>query len=183
MIRIGPPLEVSLDPVAVCDTVKPDNTPHDVILRSPHAGLHRIEITDGGDYTRIVWPVAMPVAMPAGLDTPRVKNHFRGAWTLYFYVPKGTRTVTGWASRIANWAPRIAGTLADADGTVHLDFATVEDGWFSVPVPVGQDGRCWSFRDSQGERLLATVPPLLAISPDRLLLPREVVERDRDGGR
>ncbi|MHC4198359.1 MAG: DUF4838 domain-containing protein, partial [Planctomycetota bacterium] len=78
------------DPVAKSDIVRPDGKQYDVILKTPREGLHRVEIRDGGDYTRIVWPEGMPVTLPSGAGTPGVKNHFRGRWSLYFYVPKGT---------------------------------------------------------------------------------------------
>ena len=98
---------------------------------------------------------------------------------MYFYVPKGTKHVAGWAQLIANWAPRISGTLKDADGNVHLDFAELDDGWFRVEVPQGQDGRVWKFENTQGVRQLVTVPPYFATTPQKLLLPREVVETDQ----
>jgi len=173
------PLEVTGDAVSVYTDYKPDNQPYSISLLTTHSGLHRIEFVDGGDYTRIVWPEGMPVTIESGVDTPRVKSHFRGAWTLYFYVPKNTRIVGGWASRIANWAPRVSGTLIDADGSVVWDFGKQGPGWFRVPVAAGQDGRLWKFLNTQGERLLMTVPPYLARSEKELLLPKEVVESDR----
>ncbi len=94
------------------------------------------------------------------------------------YVPRGTRVIGGWASRIANWAPRISGTLVAPDGRVALDFASIDEGWFKVPVPEGQDGKLWTFRNNQGQRLLMTVPPYLARNGQELLLPVEVVEAD-----
>jgi len=168
----------SSEAVDTSDVVRPDGKQYDVVLKTPQRGLHRVEIRDGGDYTRIVWPEGMPVVLPSGADTPGVTNHFRGGWTLYFYVPKGTKVVGGWASRIANWAPRISGTLRDAEGNAVYDFGKVEGGWFSVPVPKGHDGRLWKFQDSQGTRLLMTVPPYFARSSRDLLLPAEVVEAD-----
>lgn len=158
-------------------SVKPDGQTYDVVLRTPDAGLHRIEVIDGGDYTRIVWPEGLPVSIPSAIDTPGLTSMFYGGWTLYCYVPKGTRVVGGWATRIANWAPRLAGVLRDADGNVLLDFAAREDGWFSVPVPPGQDGRVWKFENSQGVRQLMTIPPYLFWNSN-MLLPEEVVEQD-----
>ena len=177
-VSLYSPLEVTLNAVASDESYKPDGKPYDIRLPTPHAGLHRVETLDGGDYTRIVWPDRMPVTIESGIDTPQVTSHFRGAWTMYFYVPKGTKLVGGWASRIANWAPRISGKLLDADGREALDFAKVEEGWFKIPVPAGQDGRLWKFENSQGQRLLMTVPPCLARSAEELLLPAEVVEAD-----
>ena len=95
-----------------------------------------------------------------------------GPWTLYCYVPKGTKVVGGWSQEGR------AGTLHDADGTVRYDFSKVENGWFSVPVPPGQDGKLWKFEQNQRMRQLMTIPPYLALSSQELLLPREVVDRD-----
>ena len=139
-----------------------------------------VETWDGGDYTRLEWPPGMPVTIESGIDTPDVTSHFRGPWSLYFYVPKGTGLVGGWAARVANWAPRISGRLVDPDGQVALDFSQRDEGWFRVPVPKGQDGKLWKFDECQGQRLLMTVPPYLARSEKELLLPAEVVEADSD---
>jgi hypothetical protein len=114
----------------------------------------------------------------SGIDTPTVTSHFRGAWTLVCYVPKGTKVVGGWASRIANWAPRISGKLLTPDGREAIDFAKIEEGWFKAPVPEGMDGKLWRFEHCQGQRLLMTVPPYLARNGAELLLPAEVVAAD-----
>lgn len=177
-ISLYSPLEVTLQAVASDESYQPDGREYGVRLPTSYAGLHRVETLDGGDFTRIRWPAKMPVTIESGIETPGVTSHFRGAWTMYFYVPKGTKLVGGWASRIANWAPRISGKLLDADGREVLDFGKVEEGWFQAPVPEGQDGRLWKFESSQGQRLLMTVPPYLARSAEELLLPRDVVEAD-----
>jgi hypothetical protein len=177
-IQLYSPLEVSLNPVAESSLVQPDGKTHAVSLRTPYEGLHRVELRDGGDYTRIVWPEGLPVMMPSALDTPSASSFFRGGWTLYCYVPKGTKILAGWAARVAQWAPRISGTLNDPDGKPVFDFGKQEEGWFSVPVPPGQDGRLWKFENSQGLRQLVTIPPCLARNGKELLLPREVVNKD-----
>lgn len=178
-ISLFSPKEVSLQAVAIDERCRPDGKTCAVRLKTPYTGLHRLETLDGGDYTRIQWPDGMPVTIASGIDTPHVTTHFRGAWTMYFYVPKGTRVIGGWASRIASWAPRISGLLKDPAGRVALDFGKVEEGWFKVPVPDGLDGRLWQFANSQGQRLLMTVPPFLACTAEALLLPAEVVAADR----
>ncbi len=177
-IALFSPKDVAIGTVAESDVVRPDGRTYGVALPTPYDGLHRLDVFDGGDHTRIAWPEGMRVTLPSGLDAPGAGSHFRGPWTLYFYVPKGTKVVGGWAARIAQWAPRISGVLRDGDGRVRLDFASLEDGWFTAPVPDGQDGRLWRFEKTQGLRQLATVPPYLARSEKELLLPREVVERD-----
>lgn len=172
------PLEVSLNAVAVDETAKPDGQVRDIALATTYPGLHRLEAVDGGDQMKIVWPAGMPVTIESGIDTPTVTSHFRGPWTLYFYVPKGTKVIGGWASRIANWSPRISGKLLGPDGREAIDFAQVEEGWFKAPVPEGMDGKLWCFGNSQGQRLLMTVPPYLARNAAELLLPTEVVAAD-----
>lgn len=165
------------DPVAVDESQRADDQTRTLVLKSPHTGLHRLEILDGGDVTMITWP-KIPVTIESGIDTPGVTSQMRGGWTLSFYVPKGTTLVGGWASRIANWAPPVSGRLLDGGGNVVHDFTGRGDGWFAVKVPDGQDGKLWTFVDTQGQRLLMTVPPYLARSGAELLLPVEVVTAD-----
>lgn len=177
-LRLYSPLEVSLDPVDTFTDYQPDGQTVAVSLKTRHAGLHWLEVIDGGDHTRIEWPEGMPVMVPSSLDSPEASSHFRGQWSMYFYVPKGTEMVGGWAARVANWAPRISGKLLNADGEEVLDFAEREEGWFKVPVAADQAGRLWKFEQSQGQRLLMTVPPYLTHDPQRLMLPEEVVAVD-----
>ena len=151
--------------------VKPDGKTYDVVLQTPSAGLHRVEVIDGGDYTHITWPAGLPVAIPSAEDTPALENQFRGGWTLYCYVPKGTKAVGGW------FVGR-AGVLRDPDNNVAIDFSKKEDGWFSVPVKPGQDGKLWKFENNGGYRQLMTVPPYLFRSNKDVILPKEVVDKD-----
>lgn len=177
-VSLFSPQDVTLNAVAINENYKPDGVETDVKLTTPYSGLHQVKFVDGGDHTHIKWPPGMPVTLESGIDTPSVLSHFRGAWSLYFYVPKGTKIVGGWASRIANWAPRISGKMLDADGKTMLDFAKIEDGWFKVPVGEGQDGKLWKFENTHGQRLLMTVPAYLARSAEELMLPIEVLEAD-----
>jgi hypothetical protein len=177
-VELYSPLEVFNKPVAVDESYKPDGKTNAITLKTPYTGLHRVETYDGGDFTRIEWPEGLAVTVESGPDTETAGTMFRGPWTLYFYVPKGTKVIGGWASRIANWAPRPSGTLVDPDGKTVYDFGKVEEGFFKIDVPTGQDGKVWKFENSQGQRLLMTVPPYLARSAGELLLPKEVVEKD-----
>jgi len=138
-----------------------------VELTTAEKGLARVELTDRGRGTKIVWPEKTAVTIPATRDAPA---EFNGRWTLYFYVPKGTKVVGGYASAGA-------GELLDADGRKVHTFGR-EPGYFQVSVADGQAGRLWQFSKSAGERILMTVPPYLARSADELLLPAEVVTAD-----
>ncbi len=177
-VTLYSPKEVTLNAVAEDAGYKPDGKVNEIVLRTPHGGLHRVETVDGGDHTRVEWPAEVPVTVESGIDSPHVTSQFRGPWSMYFYVPKGTKVIGGWASRVANWAPRVSGRLLDPQGREAYDFGKTEEGWFKVPVPEGQDGRLWKFENSQGQRLLMTVPPYLVRRAQDLLLPAEVVEAD-----
>jgi hypothetical protein len=90
----------------------------------------------------------------------------------YFYVPRGTKVVAGYATGV--------GTMLDGGAKVVHTFDNTA-GYFNVPVPVGQDGKLWLLRSNAGTRYFMTVPPYLARTPSELLLPAEVVARDAPG--
>lgn len=169
-LRLLSPQEITLDPVATDDSVPPDGERRQVVLATPYDGLHRLELRDGGDASRLVWPEGWPMALPCSPEARRPP--VRGIWSLYFYVPKGTDTVAGYMSHAA-------GRLVDAAGETVLEFADIETpGYFSVPAPEGRNGQLWRVDRAQGRLILMTVPPYLARSEKELLLPREVVEAD-----
>ena len=163
--------DATREPVAVDGSVPPDGKEYEVVLKSPHNGLHRLEWSDGGDRTSVVWPENHPVTMRSSLDEPADPA---GSWTLCFYVPRGTKTIGGFSTATN-------GILRDGDGNAAFQFQGLgQPGYFDVAVPVGQDGRLWRFENCTGQRLLMTVPPYLARNAKELLLPREVIEADSE---
>ncbi len=156
--------------VATDRSVPPDGTERSVKLLPKETGLHEIVIQDGGDRTRVTWPAGQRMTIPSSLQEPMNSNY--SSWMLYFYVPKGTKVI---------------GLHGGGHGEVH-DAASRpvfwlngrETNFYSVPVPDGQDGKPWRIRYGRGAVRLLTVPPYYARSVEELLLPREVVELDRD---
>ncbi len=145
--------------------VPPDRAEHAVELTSSFTGLHRIEIVAGGGASA-TWPENTPMTVESSAEHP-ARLYTR--WTLYFYVPRGTKIVGGFGEGV--------GTMRDGSGkTVHTFEG--KPGYFSVPVPPGEDGRLWSFFSCAGDKTLMTVPPFLARNAEELLLPREVVAND-----
>jgi Domain of unknown function (DUF4838) len=147
--------------------VKPDKQEHTVKLKTGFGGLHRLEVSDRTAGTAITWPDNLPLTLRSSPDEPATMP---GRWSLYFYVPKGTRVVGGYSSG--------PGFLVDPSGKRVHAFEKAP-GYFRVPVGEGQDGKLWKFDRCVGQRLLMTVPPYLARSGKELLLPAEVVTRDR----
>jgi hypothetical protein len=162
--------EATLEPVAQDRTVPPDGEPRSISLVSPHRGMHRLQWSDGNDMTRIVWPDDLPLTFRSTMNEPL---RLQGRRSLVFYVPRGTRTVAGFATATT-------GRLLDGSGNTVWSFEDMDEpDYFQVTVAEGQDATLWRFENCSGSRMLLTVPPYLAPTPSALLLPREVVEADR----
>ena len=160
------PLAETAGESVATQVVAPDKKPVEVLLATTFTGLHRINIQDNGGTSAVSWPKGTPmtVAMPATL--------YGGRWSMYFYVPKGTKVVGG--SRKGG-----LGRILDSDGKAVKTFGrSGESGYWSVPVGPGQDGKLWMLDNMVGGVTFLTVPPYLARSADELLLPKEVVEAD-----
>jgi hypothetical protein len=170
-ITLHSPLDELGEGIAFDASTPPDGEEHVVKLKTPFTGLHWIEATDGDDATFVrLEDESLPYTASAEPGEP---FPYRGRWTLYFYVPKGTGTVGGFAGSTT-------GTMLDSDGNQVFDFTQMEGaGYFKVDVPPGRDGTLWRIKSALGVRRLMTVPPYMAASPQHLLLPREVVEKDR----
>lgn len=168
-IRLFSDKEATLEAVAHDESVPPDGQKRTVTLTSPYAGLHTVEVSDGGDRTAVDVVGTRPLTIKAGIeDHPRLTAR----WTLYFYVPRGTTVIGGYTTALT-------GHMRDANGDHVHDFTKMPRiGYFSVPVPAGRDGAFWQLEQCSGDRLLMTVPPCLAPHPSRMLLPAEVVARD-----
>jgi len=135
-----------------------------VRLQARSGGLHRISVSDGGDMTRVAWSPGTPITLRSSLDDPL---NLSGRWTLYFYVPPGTKRIGLFGGG--------AGRILDPEGQPALVLDQRKPGYYSISVPPGQDGRLWKIDRASGAVRLLTVPPYLARSPDELLLPQEVV--------
>ena len=146
----------------------PDGVERTVVLQPKKAGLHKITVSDGNDATRVRWDAATPMTI---LSSRREPGNLSMRWSLYFYVPKGTKT-------IGMFADGGSGVLQDGSGAALFTFTGRKPGFHSIPVPKGQTGKLWKFHQCTGKRLLLTVPPFLARSEKELLLPKKLVDRD-----
>ncbi len=156
--------------VAEDRSVPPDGKERTVKLKASQTGLHMIVVIDGGDRTRVSWPVGQRITLPSSIETPMNKNY--GSWKLYFYVPRGTRVIGLHGGR--------HGEVRDSDDRPVFWLNGREPNYFSVTVPEGQDGKLWQIRYGRGPIRLLTVPPYFARSGNELLLPKEVVDTDKE---
>ncbi len=160
--------------IAYDESVAPDGVEREVVLQSDFPGLHRIRVKPPTNRAMVdtVDP-GTPLTMELG---PERGNRLNNRWSLYFYVPKGTRVVGGFATGTQR------GRIADSRGRTVLGFSDVAvPGYFHVAVPEGEDGKLWKLDGIIGGRYLMTVPPFFARSDKELLLPREVVAADAGG--
>lgn len=144
----------------------PDKQPHEIVLKTTFTGLHRIEVEDRRAGSKLELPVGVPQTFNATFD---LTANLSGRYNLYFYVPKGTPVVGGFAEG--------PGRLVDGSSKKVHEFEG-KPGYFSVPVGAGEDGKLWKFEFTSGRRVLLTVPPQMARSAEELLLPEEVVGKD-----
>jgi hypothetical protein len=169
--KLYSPQEATLDPVDIDKSVPPDGEKYKIVLESPYEGLHKLDWSDGGDQTHLEWIEGTPMTVRSSMDDPaRLGNNFR----LYFYVPKGTKTVGGYTTQKDI-------QINDSEGNKVLDLNNVDGsaGYFNISVPVGQDGTLWELKCAKGTVSLMTVPPYLARNEKELLLPKEVVKADK----
>jgi hypothetical protein len=151
--------------------VPKDKQPHTVAMKTTFAGLHRIDVDPGKNGAHVSWPEGTPVVFASSLEE---RIGLSSRIDMYFYVPKNTKVVGGYAQGVGN--------VLDGNGKKVFEFTGDKfnnGAYFSIPVAPGEDGKLWEFTFSAGPRYLMTVPPYLARSGQELLLPREVVEKDR----
>ena len=167
--RAGPsdPRETLL---ATDRSVPPDGVQRTVKLTAAEPGPYKIVIRDGGDRTQVTWPAGQPMTVRSGLQTP-LNSHYRN-WTLYFYVPEGTKVIGLHGGG--------HGEIHDGAGRTVFRLNGREPNFHSVPVPKHQDGKLWRIRNGIGPVRLLTVPPYFARSGDELLLPKEVIDSDQE---
>jgi hypothetical protein len=144
------------------DPVAPDDN---LTLTTTKTGLHRIQRVN---YHNMGWDIGMPMTFPTGSMSLNYGDHI----VMYFYVPKGTKT-------LAFWDKSPYGVIRDANGTERYDLSAEGPLVVSIAVPPGQDGALWRVENQAGIIHFFTIPPYFARNEKELLLPREVVEADR----
>ncbi len=162
------------EPVAQDTSVPPDGKPYEISLQTSHTGLHWLKITTGGDRARVkIMEPNLPWTFESGIKN---RTFSPGTvWSLYFYVPEGTKFIAGYSESGG-------GKILDGSGKEVFSFAQLQRySYFRVDVPEGQDGRLWMFSGCNGRKILLNVPPYLAPSTEKILLPEEIVKKDFSG--
>lgn len=156
------------DPATLVDQADAPNDGQQVsvTLTARDAGLHVLTVDDNSDLSEVIFPQGVVRTMDAGVERA---FGFNRRSSFYFYVPRGVKSVGGF----------IQSSGAEIhDPTGQVRHTQGKAGYFHIPVGSGEDGQLWTIHKLQGKLVLMTVPPLLASSPQALLLPEEVVKRD-----
>jgi hypothetical protein len=141
----------------------------------PHAGLYWLDYNDNGSYWSMTVAPGLAATIPLG--STRDFRNAKVMQEMYFYVPKGTRQIEYYYTRTA-FHPGGPHQVIDPSGAV-AKAVDVNGDWVTVPVPAGMDGRLWRLRDAVlGLFWFNNAPNYIAASPQALLVPRELVERD-----
>ncbi len=151
--------------VAHDESVPPDGNPRTVVLKPKYAGLHRLEMNDGNDMTRIEFPAGMPVAYPV----PREKMQIFGS-ICYFYVPN-------WTKVLGYYAQTNRGCIISPDGKTFAKL-TKANGFYSHPVPEKFTGKVWQVRNMKGVFRLLTVPDALNLNSAFILVPETIAKKE-----
>lgn len=168
--KIGGASQTGEQETLICSdrTAPPDGREHEVTLEVKEPGLFKITVSDGDDRTEVKWPPGQPMTVWSSLQTPMNERYRQ--WMQYFYVPKGTKTLGLFGGD--------HGEVRDSEDRVQFWLNGREPNFYSLPVPAGQDGKVWHIRYGNGPIRLLTVPPCFSDTPQGLLLPKEVVQKD-----
>lgn len=156
--------------VVASGTLPQDGAAHKLVMPVPRAGTYFFE----GNDSSAGWKFKVEPGRAATLLNKRGgRVHSLGQMqAMCFYVPKGTREL----QYFWNGGPH---SVLGPDGKI-IAKVTQDDEVVSIPVPAGADGQVWSLSPRAHSQLwFFNAPNVIAAAPDALLLPRELVKRDK----
>jgi hypothetical protein len=149
--------------------ISSDGADHPAKIPVPAPGLY--VFTYSSPYS---WSYSVPVSQPNTLSTG---GQGEPAYTLagfggrnYFYVPKGTKQFQYIAAGLEH-------NIFDPNGKLARKVTESGD-YVTIDVPTGMDSKTWSFTGRFSGRQFVNVPNYFAPSPQALLVPRELAEKD-----
>ena len=157
------------------------------------AGLHTLNFTAGGAWARL--HIANRYAVVKASSVHQHLHPVMGSHA-YFYVPQGTREFAivlrsdpGEAYGLVLWAPHDASDPLEPEGGFHWRNAYIRSVSTSfeehrIAVPEGADGQVWRYllHGEDKKIFLRGIPPFLAGSPGRLLVPPDDAQKKNRPG-
>ena len=144
-------------------------------IKVPGSGLYYLDYNDNGSTWSVKIGAGRAATIPLG--SRRDYRNWKVMQDMYFYVPKGIQQIEYYYSRTA-YHPGGPHQVLGPDGKVIQD-VSINGDWISIPVPQGMDGKLWRFHNPVlGLFWFNNLPNYFAASPQMLLIPREVAEKD-----
>lgn len=151
-----------------------DGEAHRLTFKVPAPGLYYFDFDDSAAGWRVVVAPGKPASIL--LQRDRGFAHAGHMQQMYFYVPKGTKTLDYFWSG----GPHV---VLGPDNKPVAEIKTSGE-FVSVPVSAGADGKPWGLTSlALGHLWFFNAPNQLAASPAALLVPRELAAQDGLGVR
>lgn len=157
--------ENELKTLVIKDTsIPPDKTERQIKIKTRGQGLYWLNIEHHAAQPLFRWNADIKVTLLV-----KTGVILRGEY--YFYVPKGTKTLGFYTTA------REGGIYDDNEKRIFGFTPKLANGYANIPLNASQTGKIFK-AVVYGELNLMTVPPYVSKSPNSLLLPREVVDKD-----
>ena len=162
-------------------------TASELNVEVPAPGRYYLTYTDGSGS---MYSLKIPSGQPFAFDYATIASStlYGSTPDLYFYVPKGVKTID-YFFMITDYSNSGPHSVIAPDGSVQKTVTGAQSNSFiSVPVPPGMDGQAWHFTSPTAEAgggqfglgrfHFFNCPDFLSVSPSQLLVPQELVEKD-----
>ena len=143
---------------------------HPIRVPVPQAGTYHFDVKDYG----AGWGIKYEPGKPYVWRIEKAKRIHSMGWTfsLHFYVPKGTKTVSYYVQGNAH-------TVVGADGQEIAKVPKQPGNIVSVPVPEGREGEAWYLKNlGIGKLWFYNCPNYIAAGAEELLIPRELLGKE-----
>lgn len=139
-------------------------------VAAAHPGIYTLTLSPGGPYPEI-FVSNRHVVVKAGDALQKVQPMGK-VDGVYFYVPKGTKEFAITSKAYEPLTIDVFGPDAAAQALLKIDQKSQQFEEHRITVPEGADGCVWRMNMSGGKKdvFLSGVPPLIASSPERLLV-------------
>ncbi|MEO6908061.1 MAG: hypothetical protein ABI210_09250, partial [Abditibacteriaceae bacterium] len=160
-------------------------TPTELNVAVPAPGRYFLNYTDGSGS---MYSLKIPAGQPFAFDMSTIASStlYGNTPDLYFYVPKGVKTIE-YYFMVTDWSDSGPHNVIAPDGSIQKTVTDADSkSYISVPVPAGMDGKAWHFSAVPGSPrpfglgrfFFFNCPSLLSVSPAQLLLPEDLAIKD-----
>ena len=146
-----------------------DSNNETIELKVPKSGYYFFEAVDTGGWLTVT--VLGNQIASSDMKRNGWPGKYGGTVPTFFYVPKDLKNLS-----IYSGAALLK--LLGPDGKVVFEKPDAAGEWTIVPVPAGLDGTVWQFAAGFSASALGNAPRIMATSPSRLMIPRNVAEKD-----